>query len=61
MEKVKSFKSPTANEMYAFATSKNGKTQRWFKSKESFSRFFETVSMDEYRIVKNKEYSLTEQ
>lgn len=61
MEKVKTFKSPTANEMYAFATSLNGKTQRWFKSKESFKRFFESVNKEEYRIVKNKDYLLTGQ
>ena len=61
MEKVKTFKSPTANEMFAFATSLNGKTQRWFKSKESFKRFFESVNKDEYRIVKNKDYLLTGQ
>lgn len=43
-------KSPQANDMFAFATSKNGRTQMWFKDKESLSRFLKTVGKDEYRI-----------
>jgi hypothetical protein len=50
----KNFTSPKASDMYAFATSKNGRTQKWFKDKESLTRFLKSVDEQEYRIVKSK-------
>ncbi len=49
----KNLKSPKASEMYAFATSKNGRTQKWFKDKESLARFIKTVEKDEYKVYIN--------
>ncbi len=46
-------KSPLAREMYAFAISKNGKTRKWFRDKESLRRFMDSVSEGEYRVVMN--------
>ena len=43
-------KSPLAANMYAFATSKNGRTQVWFKDKESLTRFLGTDGNSEYKV-----------
>jgi hypothetical protein len=46
-------KSPLARDMYAFAVSKNGKTRKWFRDKESLRRFLDSVVVGEYRVVMN--------
>jgi hypothetical protein len=52
----KNIKSPKASEMYAFANSKNGRTQMWLKDKESLARFLKTVGKDEYKVYIKGEY-----
>lgn len=37
--------------MYAIATSKNGRTQKWLTDKESLSRFLTTVPVGEFTVV----------
>jgi len=53
---TRDLKSPKASEMYAFAHSKNGRTQRWLKDKESLTRFLKTVGKDEYQVFIKGEY-----
>jgi len=40
--------------MYAFAISKNGRTQKWFKDKESLTRFLSSEGMEDYRIIRTQ-------
>jgi hypothetical protein len=51
---VKILSSPKANDMYAFAISKNGRTQKWFKDKESLTRFLSSEGIEDYRIIRTQ-------
>lgn len=49
--KEKNVKSPQAKEMYAIATSINGRTQKWLADKESLTRFLKSVPKGEFNVV----------
>lgn len=47
----KNVRSPQAKEMYAIATSRNGRTQKWLADKDSLTRFLATVTEGEFTVV----------
>ena len=49
--KEKNVKSPQAKEMFAIATSRNGRTQKWLEDEASLTRFLTTVPDGEFTVV----------
>jgi hypothetical protein len=50
--RLKNIKSPKVSDMYAVAYSKNGRTQKWFKTKEALERFKESENSLGYKVMK---------